>query len=101
MRSVLFWGVCIPVRTTIARYAAEDTYLLRAAALVIGARWLSGLENGNEGVFGGPAWWAEERPLHGALWTAYALSGQSGFLYADTGLGIVNWSSEVLKKKRL
>ena len=26
------------------------------------------LENGNEGVFGGPAWWAKDRPVHGFMW---------------------------------
>lgn len=89
----MFWAVCIPLRTGIARVATSDLYLLRGVAAAIGARWLGGWEVGHEGVFGGPAWWADERPVHGAMWTGYALSGDSKFLYLDTLYGAYNWLS--------
>jgi len=89
-RALLFWGVCIPLRLTIATNAGT---LTRVFAAVIGTRWLAGLENGNEGLFGGPAWWADERPAHGALWSAYALTGARQFLFADTAFGALNWLS--------
>jgi hypothetical protein len=89
-RARIFWAVCIPTRLAIAVHAADWT---RVAAAVIGARWLAGLENGNEGFFGGPTWWAEERPIHGVLWVAYAVSGRRMFLFADTAFGAYNWLS--------
>eukprot|EP00966_Prymnesium_polylepis_P247462 5722233-Prymnesium_polylepis.1 len=57
----------------------------------MGARWVMGFETGHVGFFGGPVWWANERVLHGYLWLAYALMGESLFLVADTCLGVVNW----------
>ena len=69
---LIFWGVCIPLRTVIAAHAGPKTYLLRSAAADIGVRWLLGMENGHEGMFGGPTWWAEERPC-------MERSGPSGF----------------------
>ncbi|MAH41499.1 MAG: hypothetical protein CMO41_04550 [Verrucomicrobiales bacterium] len=87
-RGLLFWTVCIPLRVTLASNANDA---LRALAAVIGVRWLSGMENGNEGVFGGVAWWAKQRPVHGALWSAYAVSGDRKFLYLDTAYGAYNW----------
>ena len=90
-RAVLFWSVCIPLRTYLA--TRGDVPWLRAAALVIGIRWVAGYEVGNEGVFGGPAWWAKERPLHGLLLLLYASTGQSKYLKADTALGAANWVS--------
>jgi len=94
-RALLFWGVCIPTRIYLASRGNDP--LLRAAAVLVSYRWLSGLEGGHEGAFGGPAFWADERPIHGALWGAYALSGASGFLWADTVFGGVNWVSHILK----
>ena len=88
-RALVFWGVCIPLRSYLA--TRGDDPKLRVFAAVIGARWVMGLENGNEGVFGGPAWWADERALHGALWLAYSVTGDSDFLVADTVFGAVNW----------
>ena len=43
-RTALFWGVCIPLRTYLA--TRGDRVDLRAFALVIGTRWVAGLENG-------------------------------------------------------
>ena len=90
-RTALFWGVCIPLRAYLA--TRGDRADLRAFALVIGARWVAGLENGDEGHFGGPTWWQEERALHGMLWLAYAATGDSRWLKADVGVGVVNWLS--------
>ena len=90
-RTALFWGVCIPLRTYLA--TRGDSPVLRAFALVIGTRWVSGLENGDEGMFGGPAWWKDERGLHGMLWLAYALTGDERWLQADVTLGITNWAT--------
>lgn len=89
-RNALFFGVCIPLRTALAVYEPRKP-LLRAFAAVIGYRWLAGLENGDEGMFGGPVWWAEERLHHGLLWAAYALSGDARALKADVALGLLNW----------
>ena len=89
LRGLIFWTVCIPLRTMIATHVRGP--VARGAAAVIGARWLGGLENGNEGVFGGRAWWAEERPAHGALWLAYAVSADNSFLFLDTAYGALNW----------
>ena len=90
-RALVFWAVCIPTRLMIARYASRDSVGLRAFSLLIGGRWISGLENGNEGVFGGPSWWAKERPFHGLLWFAYGMTGESMYLYADAAAGAANW----------
>lgn len=89
MRALIFWGVCVPTRLYLA--SLESTPILRGAAIVISSRWLLGYENGNEGFFGGPVWWADERPLHGAFWLGYALTGNNRFLLADVGIGVANW----------
>jgi len=91
MRALLFWAVCMPVRAAICVRAARGEPALRALAAVIGGRWVLGMERGTVGRFGGPAWWAEERPVHGVLWSAYAVTGASHFLVADTVFGAVNW----------
>lgn len=88
-RALVFWLVCIPTRVYLANVG--DSVSLRTAAAVVGTRWLKGLENGNEGFFGGVAWWAGERPIHGALWSSYAVTGNSNFLKADVIFGIANW----------
>ncbi len=87
-RTLLFWSVCIPLRYALSEMG--DNTALRGFALLIGSRWVLGLENGDEGVFGGPAWWADERPMHGSLWLAYALTGSGCFLKADVALGALN-----------
>lgn len=88
-RATFFWTICIPVRAYLA--TRGDVLWLRAFAALIGTRWLTGGEYGVEGVFGGPAWWAGQRGVHGVLWLSYALSGDALFLKADTVLGISNW----------
>lgn len=89
MRALLFWGLCIPARTYLSTLG--DSVPLRLFATVAAYRWLSGLEDGDVGAFGGPAWWREERYTHGVLWALYAVSGESVFLKADTVFGGVNW----------
>ena len=93
-RNVLFWSVCIPTRLYLASRGDDPT--LRLIAAVVSYRWMSDLENGHEGLFGGRAFWADERPLHGLLWGAYAVTGRSAFLYADTIVGIFNWAHHYL-----
>lgn len=88
-RALLFWLACIPVRL----YAATlgDNTPLRLAAALMSFRWIRGMKSHQVGFFGGPAWWADEREAHGALWGAYALTGEQVFLYADVLAGAVNW----------
>ena len=88
-RAILFWTVCIPLRLYLARQG--DNPYLRAAAAVIAYRWLSGRETAHTGFFGGQVWWANERPLHGLLWAAYAATGRDAFLYADVTVGALNY----------
>lgn len=95
-RAVLFWGVCIPLRAYLASRGNDP--MLRAAAAVISYRWLSGAEASHVGMFGGPAFWADERPLHGALWGSYAATGNSTFLWLDTAFGAGNWVANHLTK---
>ena len=92
-RAVIFWGVCIPLRTYLSTLG--DVAFLRLFAAVIGYRWVRGYENGDEGVFGGPAWWADERVAHGTLWMAYAVTGNSNWLKSDVLLGALNWFSHI------
>ena len=75
--------------TLLAR--SHNPLALRAFATVVGYRWTMGLENGRETFFGGPAWWADERELHGALWLAYAITGDWRWLAVDTAFGAANW----------
>ena len=90
-RALLFWGACMPLRWYLS--TRGDQAWLRAFAAIAGVRWLAGYEVGDEGMFGGPAWWKEERAAHGMLWTAYAITGASSFLQVDTAIGAANWLS--------
>ena len=94
-RALIFWSVCIPLRATLAHreHSGWQRALLRFFATRVGVRWLAGLENGDEGVFGGPAWWREERARHGLLWLAYGVTGSQAFLKADVAYGSYNWIS--------
>ena len=86
----LFWGACFPTRLVLAFYAPN---ILRIPALVIALRWLFNPSEPRVGFFGRRAWWAAERPLHGALWLAYAATGRRTFLLADAGVGAVNFAT--------
>lgn len=88
-RHLLFWGVCIPLRLHLA--GLGDVQWLRILAGMGGARWILGYVDNKVGVTGGPAWWANERPLHGILWSTYALTGNKRYLLADVWLGVINW----------
>lgn len=88
-RATFFWTICIPVRSYLA--TRGDVLWLRAFAVVLATRWITGGAYSIENVFGGPAWWAAQRGVHGMLWLSYALSGDSLFLKVDTLLGIINW----------
>ena len=91
-RAILFWAVCIPTRLYIA--SLPPTLYTRTFAAVIGVRWVLGYENGKVGAFGGPAWWADQRVAHGALWSAYAISAEPRLLYVDAGFGALNWFTQ-------
>ena len=92
-RAIVFWGVCIPLRTYLTYFARrrQQSDALRVFAAAIGFQWVSGKQVGNEGVFGGPAFWADERFFHGVLWSGYGLTDDWRFLAADTAFGAVNW----------
>ena len=93
-RALVFWGGCMPTRFYLALVVARRSKYkdaLRVFAAVIAARWLSGSITKATGFFGGAAWWADERAIHGALWGAYALAGDWRFLAADATLGGANW----------
>lgn len=89
-RALYFWLGCIPLRAFLA--TRGDNPLLRAAATVMGGRWMLGLENDHVGFFGGVAWWREERQLHGLLWLSYAVTGDDRWLKADVAFGAGNWA---------
>ena len=94
-RASIFWNVCIPLRAAIATYALGGNRRgLRVAALVIGGRWVLGMEVGKESYFGGPTWWADQRRLHGVLWLLYAAHGRGEWLALDTAFGASNWVRE-------
>jgi hypothetical protein len=91
MRELLFWLGCIPTRSYITyRSSIKDEWndTIRVGAFVI-AWWLFGMETGTVGRFGGPAFWAPLRPVHGALWGMYAMTNDWRFLAGDTGLAVV------------
>ena len=90
-RALLFWGVCFPTRLAIARVAYEGNSTLRLASAAVAFAWLTGSVSTTTGSFGGPAFWADERPIHGALWGAYTVTGDYRFLLADATFGAINW----------
>lgn len=95
-RAALFWGVCIPLRVSLYRHArGSNRTALRLFAAVVGGRWLLGLNNSTRGFFGGHVWWKDARPLHGALWSAYAATNRADFLLADVIFGIATYFASV------
>ena len=85
-RDYAFAIICIPLRWYLTTLG--DLYTLRAFAAVVAYRWLSGLNDHSRGFFGGRAWWAPLRPVHGLLYAAYAFSGDSDFLRMDVFVGL-------------
>ena len=92
-RTLLFWGVCIPVRVSLVKLARTTSphKTLQLVAAAVSLRWLSGTQTNTTGAFGGPVWWADERKIHGLLWAGYASTGVWQFLLLDTVLGCVTW----------
>ena len=88
-RALYFWLGCMPLRAFLA--TRGDLPALRAAAAVIGGRWVLGFNNGHIGAFGGAAWWREERGGHGLRWRSYAVTGDDRWLKADVAFGAGNW----------
>ena len=91
-RAALFWLGCMPARTALVLLARTPlSPAVRVFASVVAYRWLSGLDNSHVGQFGGIAWCAEQRQLHGMLFASYALSGNEAWLAADVAVGAGNW----------
>ncbi len=97
-RAALFWLVCIPTRLTLAELARRNVQAVRIFAAIVSYRWLNGLEDHPVGAFGGPAWWADLRPVHGAFWGAYAVTNDARFLFADTAFGAYSAAKRIKKK---
>ena len=99
-RAALFWTVCIPTRLLIATQV--PSHMLRPSAFLLGTRWLLFHSHmGTRGFFGGHAFWAPQRPLHGLLWLTYALTGNRHWLLFDAAFGAWNWSTGVAEKHQL
>lgn len=90
-RGALFWLACLPTRWWLA--TRGNVPALRVFATYIGLRWLFGKFDDERGQLGGPVWWADERALHGMLWSAYAFTGQQAYLQVDVAAGALNWLS--------
>ena len=91
-RDLMFWWGCIPTRLALAYYASmtEDAEMLRIGAAAVGATWALGFMDDREtGFAGGDVWWADDRPIHGALWLAYAATGHEAALLADVAYAVV------------
>jgi hypothetical protein len=84
--AVLFWLACIPTRALLVylAYAFEhsqidDKYRLPFLGLVlfIGLpffyRYLSGTRQSGPETFGRPIWWNTLRPIHGLIYTVFAV----------------------------
>jgi hypothetical protein len=88
-RALLFWAVCVPVRVWLS--TRGDNAWLRVCASLVGSAWVLGCVDSRVGFFGGEAWWREERPAHGALWLAYAGTGDDRWLQVDVAFGALNY----------
>jgi hypothetical protein len=102
-RFLLFWLVCVPLRVglaiatlLVARLEPERMPFLAAGLLLPAAGFAAQLCPGaqrHKGAFGGPAWWADARAVHAALYFAAAAlsfwtSEAAGLvLLADVALG--------------
>jgi hypothetical protein len=76
-RRRLFWLGCLPTRVLVAVVAAvlppsARPYTAIPAFVVAAGFLVSVARNAPRGGFGGPVWWAWARPVHAALYTAYA-----------------------------
>jgi hypothetical protein len=107
-RPILFLGLCLTVRLGLAYFAkvypeVASRYALLALLPVIGWLWIyfvSGRETGPE-VFGGKIWWNSLRPVHAALWSAFAYMSYNGMpmawvpLFTDALIGLTGWGYQV------
>lgn len=87
-RAAVFWAVCVPTRGLLLAHA--DRVWVRAFATAASVMWLT-QDMGHIGAFGGVAWWADARPVHGVLWGLYALSGARALLGVDLLYGTLRW----------
>ena len=90
-RATLFWLVCIPTRLSFA--AIGHIPLTRVASTMVAYNYLcsGNFNHHTHGFFGGRVWWAKQRELHGLLFALHAISGNPGWLFADAGIGALNW----------
>ncbi len=103
-RALLFLIGCIGTRAAVAYAAAtvNTNYLwyLGLIALVPVIGWIYIIETGSRPIgfeADGKIWWNGMRPVHAALWAAFAVAALRGwdraylFLVADVILGLGNW----------
>lgn len=106
-RSALFCG-CISVRLLIAffLYAIIRTPWFSIPFFAIGIGFvISWFRGKKKGFFGGPAYWADFRPIHALLWTitgGFTAGSEfviaSLFIFIDTAIGIaVFWTRHIPK----
>jgi len=96
---ILFLSLCIPSRIALALGAKEypNELIPFALAFALGSLYfyLSGTRTTGAETFGRPIWWNDMRPIHAALWMAFALMAFQGkkwawkFLAADVILGLI------------
>ena len=87
-RDAVFLLACIPTRLLLATYAPDE--LLRPFATAVAVSWVT-MRGKTHGFFGGRVYWASARPLHAALWFAYAVTSRRAFLFGDVLLGVLVW----------
>lgn len=85
-KTMLFWLGCMPARLALALNIEKLSPTLQLATIIPGIVWLTGMYKSSIGFFGGYAWWAQLRPLHGALWVLYAATKDKRWLLLDTSL---------------
>ena len=112
MRPLLFLFGCIGVRaaiTYLAGTASEEKLKLMGKIALIPALgflliWTMRWRRTGPETFGAPIWWDSLRPVHAALWGAFAVLALRGnknayiFLAADTALGLIVWARRQQKQ---
>lgn len=103
-RLLLFIFACIPLRLSLVALAKKakpkELSILGKVGGLIGLSfmylWVAGArETATEA--GGPVWWKHARPVHAALWLAFAKAATDGhrwgwkYLLADVALGVGLW----------
>lgn len=79
-RDVVFWGVCLPVRSLVAwfaidpRFDAQRLVVASFATYVAAGLWAQAtVVRPERGGFGGRVWWERERWAHASLWSMAAV----------------------------